>query len=58
MDADSDGAISAGDTLLYSIILTNSGAGARTFPTLVKALLGETGVPFAWEYNPVLPLKP
>ena len=40
------------------LILTNSGVGARAFPTLVKALLGETGLPWSWEYDPILPLKP
>lgn len=40
------------------LILTNSGVGARMFPMLVKALLGETGAPWGWEYNPVRPLKP
>ena len=40
------------------LILTNSGVGARMFPTLLRALLGETGLPWAWEYNPVLPLTP
>jgi CubicO group peptidase (beta-lactamase class C family) len=40
------------------LMLTNSGVGARLFPSLVKALLGETGVPWEWEYNPLLPLKP
>jgi CubicO group peptidase (beta-lactamase class C family) len=33
------------------VILTNSGAGARIFPPLVKAALGEVGVPWAWEYG-------
>jgi CubicO group peptidase (beta-lactamase class C family) len=39
------------------VILTNSGVGARIFPPLVKAALGETGMPWAWEYNPLRPVK-
>ena len=41
-----------------ALILTNSGLGARMFPTLVRALLGETGLAWSWEYDPVAPLKP
>ena len=40
------------------LALTNSGVGARMFPDLVRAFLGETGAPWTWEYNPVLPLRP
>ena len=39
------------------VLLTNSGVGARIFPPLVKAALGEIGVPWGWEYNPVRPVK-
>ncbi len=39
------------------VILTNSGVGARIFPPLVKAALGDTGMPWAWEYNPVKPVE-
>jgi CubicO group peptidase (beta-lactamase class C family) len=39
------------------VMLTNSGVGARLFPPLVKATLGDVGVPWTWEYNPVLPVK-
>lgn len=39
------------------VLLTNSGVGARIFPPLVKAALGEVGVPWGWEYNPVLPVE-
>ncbi|MDB5457427.1 MAG: serine hydrolase [Caulobacter sp.] len=37
------------------VLLSNSGVGARIFPPLVKALLGEVGEPWRWEYNPLLP---
>ena len=40
------------------LILTNSGVGARMFPTLTASFLGDAGVPWGWEYNPVLALKP
>lgn len=40
------------------VLLTNSGVGARIFPPLVKAALGDVGAPWGWEYNPVLPLQP
>jgi CubicO group peptidase (beta-lactamase class C family) len=40
------------------VLLTNSGVGARIFPPLLKAALGEVGMPWTWEYNPVLPVKP
>lgn len=38
------------------VMLTNSGVGARLFPPLVKAALGDVGMPWTWEYNPVLPV--
>jgi len=38
------------------VILTNSGVGQRIFPPLVEAALGKTGMPWAWEYNPVRPV--
>ena len=33
------------------LILSNDVRAERAFPMLVKAALGETGVPFAWEYG-------
>jgi CubicO group peptidase (beta-lactamase class C family) len=33
------------------LILANDVRAERAFPTLVKAALGETGVPFGWEYG-------
>jgi CubicO group peptidase (beta-lactamase class C family) len=38
------------------VMLTNSGVGARIFPPLLKAALGDVGMPWRWEYNPVLPV--
>jgi len=38
------------------VVLTNNGVGARIFPPLVKAALGETGTPWSWAYNPVRPV--
>jgi len=32
------------------LILSNDVRAERAFPMLVKAVLGETGVPFGWEY--------
>ena len=32
------------------LILSNDVRSEKAFPALVRALLGETGVPFAWEY--------
>jgi CubicO group peptidase (beta-lactamase class C family) len=40
------------------LMMTNSGVGARMFPTLVSRIMGDPGVPWTWEYNPVLPLEP
>jgi len=40
------------------VILTNSGFGQRIFPRLVKAALGETGAPWAWEYGRLPPIAP
>jgi hypothetical protein len=37
-------------------MLTNSGVGARIFPPLVKAALGDVGMPWAWEYNTAPPV--
>lgn len=37
------------------VMLSNSGVGARIFPPLVQAALGDTGMPWTWEYNPVRP---
>jgi CubicO group peptidase (beta-lactamase class C family) len=39
------------------VLLSNSGVGARIFPPLVKAALGDVGMPWMWEYSPVLPVK-
>ncbi|WP_246263302.1 serine hydrolase domain-containing protein [Caulobacter soli] len=39
------------------VLLSNSGVGARIFPPLVKAALGDIGMPWTWEYNPVPPVK-
>jgi CubicO group peptidase (beta-lactamase class C family) len=39
------------------VILSNSGVGQRVFPPLVKAALGDTGMPWAWEYNPIRPVE-
>uniref|UniRef100_B0T656 Beta-lactamase n=1 Tax=Caulobacter sp. (strain K31) TaxID=366602 RepID=B0T656_CAUSK len=39
------------------LMLTNSGVGARIFPPLLKAALGDIGMPWTWEYNPVLPVE-
>ncbi|TCS16060.1 serine hydrolase domain-containing protein [Caulobacter sp. BK020] len=38
------------------VMLTNSGVGARIFPPLLKAALGDVGMPWTWEYNPVRPV--
>lgn len=38
------------------VILTNNGVGARIVPPLVKAALGDVGMPWKWEYNPLLPV--
>ncbi len=40
------------------VLLGNSGVGRRIFPPLVKAALGDIGMPWSWEYNPVLPVAP
>ncbi|CAN5217103.1 hypothetical protein BH10PSE4_BH10PSE4_07590 [soil metagenome] len=40
------------------VMLTNSGVGARLFPPLLQAALGDVGMPWTWEYDPVLPLAP
>lgn len=40
------------------VLLSNSGVGRRIFPPLVKAALGDIGMPWSWEYNPVLPVAP
>lgn len=39
------------------VMLTNSGVGERIFPPLLKAALGDVGMPWTWEYNPLLPVK-
>ena len=40
------------------LIMTNSGVGARAFPALVAAVMGDIGEPWSWELNPILPLEP
>ncbi|USQ97534.1 serine hydrolase domain-containing protein [Caulobacter sp. RL271] len=40
------------------VLLSNSGVGRRIFPPLVNAALGDVGMPWSWEYNPVLPVAP
>jgi CubicO group peptidase (beta-lactamase class C family) len=40
------------------LVMSNSGVGARLFPPLLKAALGDVGMPWTWEYNPPLPVKP
>ena len=37
------------------LILTNSGVGARAFPALTEAALGDIGMPWRWEYGPAQP---
>jgi CubicO group peptidase (beta-lactamase class C family) len=39
------------------VVLTNSGVGQRIIPPLVQAALGETGMPWVWEYSRALPVK-
>ncbi|WP_051695949.1 serine hydrolase [Caulobacter sp. UNC358MFTsu5.1] len=39
------------------VLLTNSGVGQRIFPPLVAAALGDTGMPWAWEYGRALPVE-
>ena len=39
------------------VALSNSGVGQRIFPPLVAAALGETGLPWPWEYSRLLPVK-
>ena len=41
------------------LILSNDVRAERAFPELVRALLGETGVPWAWVYPDLMeaPLK-
>jgi CubicO group peptidase (beta-lactamase class C family) len=40
------------------LMMTNSGVGARLFPTLTAQIMGDPGAPWAWEYNPLPPLEP
>ena len=40
------------------LMMTNSGVGARLFPALTAAVMGDPGTPWSWEYNPILPLAP
>ncbi|MBI1685736.1 serine hydrolase domain-containing protein [Caulobacter hibisci] len=39
------------------VVLTNSGDGQRIIPSVVKAALGETGLPWGWEYTRLLPVE-
>ena len=39
------------------VMLTNSEVGQRIFPPLANAALGETGMPWAWEYGRALPVE-
>lgn len=39
------------------VVLTNSGDGQRIIPAIVEAALGETGLPWEWEYSRRLPLE-
>lgn len=34
------------------LLLANSVKGPAVFPSVVKSLLGETDMPWRWEYNP------
>lgn len=38
------------------LLMSNSGVGQRIFPPLLKAALGEVGMPWTWEYTSVLPV--
>jgi CubicO group peptidase (beta-lactamase class C family) len=40
------------------LMMTNSGVGERLFPTLTRQIMGDPGMPWAWEYNPLLALEP
>ena len=39
------------------LLMTNSGVGVRIFPPLLKAALGDIGMPWTWELNPVPPVE-
>ena len=38
------------------LLMSNSGVGQRIFPPLLKAALGDVGMPWAWEYPSALPV--
>jgi CubicO group peptidase (beta-lactamase class C family) len=38
------------------LMLSNSGVGARIFPPLLKAALGDVGMPWTWEYGSAPPV--
>ena len=38
------------------VVLSNDVRSEAAFPTLVRFILGETGVPYDWEYGPLPPL--
>ncbi len=40
------------------LVMSNSGVAARIFPPLLKAALGDVGMPWTWEYGAVLPVAP
>jgi CubicO group peptidase (beta-lactamase class C family) len=41
------------------LLMSNSGVGRRIFPPLLKAALGDVGMPWTWEYgSALLPEKP
>jgi CubicO group peptidase (beta-lactamase class C family) len=39
------------------LLMSNSGVGVRIFPPLLKAALGDVGVPWWWELNPIPPVE-
>ncbi|MFT4255203.1 MAG: serine hydrolase domain-containing protein [Caulobacter sp.] len=39
------------------IVLTNAGDGQRIIPSIVEAALGDTGLPWGWEYTRLLPVE-
>ena len=38
------------------LLMSNSGVGQRIFPPLLKAALGDVGMPWTWEYPSALPV--
>jgi CubicO group peptidase (beta-lactamase class C family) len=39
------------------LLMSNSGVGVRIFPPLLRATLGDVGMPWTWELNPVPPVE-